>query len=41
MVFSQPGESSSFPRTVTIPSGAEFVFGVRSVLWWDWGIRHL
>ena len=38
-VFSEPGESPSFPRSVTIPKGADFV--LEFALWWDWDIQHL
>lgn len=38
-VFSEPAESPSFPRTVTIPPGADFV--LEFAIWWDWDIQHL
>jgi putative hydrolase of the HAD superfamily len=38
-VFSEPDESPSFPRTVTIPRGADYV--IEFAIWWDWDIQHL
>ena len=38
-VFSEPGESPSFPRAVTIPPGADYV--LEFAIWWDWDIQHL
>lgn len=38
-LFSEPTESPSFPRTVTIPPGADYV--LEFAIWWDWDIQHL
>ncbi|MBC7099310.1 hypothetical protein H5T52_09375 [Candidatus Bipolaricaulota bacterium] len=38
-LFSEPAESPSFPRTVTIPRGADYV--LEFAIWWDWDIQHL
>lgn len=38
-VFREAGESPSFPRTVVLPRGADYV--LEYAIWWDWDIQHL
>ncbi len=38
-VFRQNAPSNSFPREVTLPTGADVA--IEYAIWWDWDIQHL
>ena len=38
-VFRSEGESPSFPRQVTLPTGVDCA--IEYAIWWDWDIQHL
>lgn len=38
-VFREDGDSSSFPRRITLPPGSDCA--IEYAIWWDWDIEHL